>query len=98
MRNRSPMILQYENGKTFEGVALSTTGNTMRVALRGYEDVIELVRVDGQWVSEDWQLVRIQPAWKMGRALPQVPEAELVCPREVASQLAALMRGTSGDP
>ena len=95
MRTQAEMILQYENGKTVEGVALSTTDSWMRVALRGYNDVIELVRVDGQWISEDCETVRIQPAWQLGRPLQQVPEADLVCPREVAFQLARLMSGTS---
>lgn len=89
------MILQYENGKTVEGVALYSTDSTMRVALRGHHDVIELVRVDGQWISEDCVPVRIQPAWQLGHPLQQVPEADLVCPREVAFQLARLMSGTS---
>jgi|KBSSwiStaDraftv2_1062776.scaffolds.fasta_scaffold2987979_1 hypothetical protein len=98
------MILQYESGKTIEGVALSSTDSTMRVALRGHNDVIELVRVDGQWISEDCELVRIQTAWQMGcpsrqtREVPQIQEAELVCPREVAFQLARLMGGAPSEP
>jgi hypothetical protein len=95
------MILQYENGMTVEGVALSSTDTTMRVALRGHNDVIELVRVDGQWISEDYQTVRIQIAWQMDspspliQQVPKIDEAELVCPGEVAYQLARLMGGPS---
>lgn len=97
MRNRSRMILHYENGKSIEGIALSSTGSTMRVALRGYEDVIELVRVDGEWISEDWEPVRIHPAWRARGSSRPIAEAEFVCPREVAFQLARIVRGESAD-
>ncbi len=86
------MIIQYANGKTIEGVALSRTESTMRVALRGYEDVIELVRVHGHWISEDWEPVQLQPSWRVRRPLPPLSEAEFVCSREVASRLVGLLR------
>ena len=55
------MIIQYANGMTMEGVTLSRTESTMRVALRGHNDAIELFQLNGCWITEDWQPVRIEP-------------------------------------
>jgi len=89
--DRGYMIIQYANGKTMEGVALSREDNAMRVALRGHHDAIELFQVNGCWITEDWEPVRIQPEWDSHRPLACLSEAEFVCPRELASRLMHLL-------
>ena len=85
------MIIQYANGKTMEGVALSKQDNTMRVALRGHNDAVELFQVNGCWVTEDWEPVRIQTGLNAHNS-PWLSEAEFVCPHDLASRLIHLLR------
>ena len=86
------MTLEYANGKTIEGVVLCRTESAMRVALRGHNDVVELMQVDGQWISEDRQPVRIQNPCRARAPLSQSAEDDLVCPEEVVSELVELVR------
>jgi hypothetical protein len=85
------MIIQYANGKTMEGVALSKKDNTMRVALRGHNDAVELFQVNGCWVTEDWEPVRIETGLN-AHNFPMQSEAEFVCPQDLASRLIHLVR------
>lgn len=86
------MIIQYANGMTMEGVALSRTEDTMRMALRGHNDAIELFQVNGCWITEDWQPVRIQPEPDPDNCLSSASEDEFVCSHELASRLIHLLR------
>jgi len=84
------MIIRYANGKTMEGVALSRQENTLRVALRGHNDAIELFQVNGRWITEDWEPVWIQSGLD-AHDPPSPSEADFVCSRELASRLIHLL-------
>ena len=91
------MLIQFAGGKIMEGVALSRHENTMRVALRGHNDAIELFHLNGCWITEDWEPVRIQA--EMDNAnLPSLSEAEFLCSSELASQLVDLLQSGPAEP
>jgi hypothetical protein len=81
------MIIQYSNGKTMEGVTLSKTASTMRVALRGHNDAIELFQVNGCWITDGWEAVRIRPELEAREDASFPTEEEFVCPQDLACQL-----------
>ena len=55
------MIIRDDNGASMEGITLWQAGGMMRVAVRGRDDAVEFVRaLNGTWVSEDCEPVRIE--------------------------------------
>ena len=89
------MILQYENGKTSQGIALFQSEKTLRVALDGCEDIVELTRIHGHWVSEELEVVRLEPSWRVLRPVETLSEEDCVCSPELASRLiGSLLRGS----
>ena len=89
------MIIQFASGKTMEGIALSIQNHTMRVALRGHNDAIELFQVNGCWITEGWEAVRIHSGVEASEDRESASEAEFVCSRELASQLITLLQAGS---
>jgi len=75
-----------------EGVTLSRTASTMRVALRGHNDAIELVQVNGCWITDAWEAVRIQPELDAQPDALFPAEEEFVCPRDLAFRLIHSLR------
>lgn len=53
------MTIRYRNGYTVEAILLAREATSMRVAIRGAEDVTELNQIDGKWISEDCEPVDI---------------------------------------
>ena len=86
------MIIQFANGTTMEGVALARIDNTMRVALRGHNDAIEMFQVNGCWLTEDWEPVRIRTGLDACTPVFAPSEAEFVCPQDLASHLIHLLQ------
>ena len=64
----------------------------MRVALRGHNDAIELFQLNGCWITEDWQPVRIEPELDAHDSLSSRSEDEFVCSQELATRLIHLIR------
>jgi hypothetical protein len=63
----------------------------MRVLLKGSEDVAEFTEVNGTWVSEDCEPVRVETAWQRHSPSETPSEADCVCSRELASRLLHLL-------
>ena len=84
------MTIGYRDGKTIEGVTLARTANTMRVAVKGCDDVAELINVHGTWVSEDCEPVTIEYGPRRN-SLATPAEADCICPPELAARLIDLL-------
>ena len=80
------MIIQYTNGQKMEAVLISRNGNTMRVALKGSDDVVVLNELNGSWVTDDCEPVEVTFAWELPAA-PAVCEDDFICSPELAAQL-----------
>ena len=53
-------LIGYSSGIIVEAVVLSTRPNRMRVAVAGFQDALELRRVDGQWFAEGGEPVEFE--------------------------------------
>jgi len=85
------MIIQYTNGEAIEGLLLARTEKTIRVATPGEDEVLEFTCVNGTWVSEDCEPVRIEFAWQRKSRRPVVTEADCICRPELAARLIHLL-------
>jgi hypothetical protein len=88
------MTITYANGKTIKAALVVRDETWMRVVLAGNEDVTEFRLVNGTWVAEDCEAVRIE----FGPARPvyrEYQEEDFVCSKELAVQLIHLL--LSGD-
>ncbi len=85
------MTIRHANGQATEAILLSHTGNTIRVMLKGAGDVAEFTEVNGIWVSEDCEPVRVESAWQRRSPSEAPAEADCVCSHELASRLLHLL-------
>jgi hypothetical protein len=85
------MIIRYADGTTVEAILVSRNGNTMRVVMRGSDDVAEFTGWNGTWVAEDCEPVTIEFEWQRQALSQPVTEDDCVCPRELASRLIHLL-------
>src|SRR5580658_7766200 len=81
------MTITYSNGIAVEAVLLSRTENTMRLAVQGADDVIEVSNINGTWVAADCEPVSIRFAWERRDRKPVISEAECCCSQELAAKL-----------
>src|SRR6516225_7375869 len=85
------MIIRYNNGQAFEAALLSRTQDSMRIALKGTDDVVELKQIHGVWVSEDCEPVRVDFEWQQQRPVEAVTEADCICSHDLAARLIHLL-------
>ena len=57
------MLITLLDGQKIEGVIYLQTGNTMRVALKGAEDLVDFTCISGQWLSENCEPVEVEWVW-----------------------------------
>jgi hypothetical protein len=85
------MTIRYTDGQTKEAVLLSRTKDSLRVVLEGADDLIELKRIRGTWISDDCEQVEVAFAWE-GNARPEKPkEADCVCSHDLAARLISML-------
>jgi hypothetical protein len=90
------MTINYLDGRSVEAVLLSRTEQTLRVAVQGAEDVIELANIRGTWVSDECEPVSIRFAWQRNGQKPCVSEDDFCCSHELAAKLTqALFTGAN---
>jgi hypothetical protein len=89
------MTIRYAGGRTSEAVILSRTDDTMRVAIKGSDDVAEFISVDGAWMSENREPVEIEFAWQRHGRRKVIAEADCICSGELASRLVDLLLNES---
>ncbi|HXS96765.1 MAG TPA: hypothetical protein VN736_19325 [Candidatus Limnocylindrales bacterium] len=93
LASETQMIITYQNGLSLEGVALSRTDSTMRVAFRDQEDPVDFSLLNGAWVSEDCEPVTIQ--FVARRAATPTTEEECICAPDLAARLIAMLHTDS---
>jgi hypothetical protein len=85
------MTIQYASGDIFEAVLLSRTSDTLRAAMPGEDDVKTFTLINGAWISEECEPVRIEIAWERCEEARVPDEAECVCSQELASRLTSML-------
>ena len=83
------MKIRYQNGQTAEAITLYRGESIMRVAVRGTEDVLELRRAAGTWVTEDCEPVTIE--YSSRRTSDFVTEEDCTCAADLAARLIHLL-------
>jgi hypothetical protein len=92
------MTIRYNNGYTVDALLLAQTEASMRVGLRGGEDVVEFRKIKGRWVSEDCEPVEVEFAWTRRSDEPTVTLDDCICSPELAAQLLHMLFSGEVDP
>lgn len=88
------MKIRYGNGQIAETFTLCHTDTSMRIAIRGTDDVLELRRVGATWVAEDCEVI-IDDSPR--RAYAPVSEEDCICPPDLAARLLDLLYTDSAE-
>jgi len=90
------MKIRYQDGLAVEAVTLSRSEKSMRVALSGGDDVLDLRRIGGAWVTEDCEPVSIEyPSRRAPGAT--IREEDCICPADLAAHLIHLLLNDSSE-
>lgn len=89
------MTIRYSNGFQVEGVLLTRTEDSMRVAVQGSDDILQLSLILGQWITEDCELVQVNFAWAKQDDRTVVTLDDCICSKDLAAKLLHLL--FSGD-
>ena len=54
------ILINYKNGRVLQGIVLSFGDQLMRVAIKDTDDAAEFRLINGFWVSEDCEIVRLE--------------------------------------
>ena len=81
------MFITFLDGQKIEAVIYSQNGSTMRVAVKGAEDLVDFTSISGQWLSENCEPVDIEFAWQRIPTKETVTEADCICSQELATHL-----------
>jgi hypothetical protein len=65
--------------------------HTIRVAVKGGDDLLEFQDFNGTWISEDLEPVRIDFEWQKHGRKVEVTEADCICSQELAARLIHLL-------
>ena len=85
------MIIRYSNGQVLEAALLSEAQNSMRIAIQGSDDVLELTHINGTWAPEECELVQVEFALSRQQQLDAIREEECICSPELAARLLHLL-------
>jgi hypothetical protein len=92
------MTIRYSDGRVVEALLLSRGDDTVRLQVKGADDVMEFLNIRGTWVSADCEPVSIEFAWHCDDREPVVSETDCVCSPELADRLRQLLfTGSSED-
>jgi hypothetical protein len=84
------MKIRYQNGSAIEGLTLYRTDQTMRMAVSGRDDVMELTRIHGAWITDDCEPVTMETGIAFKDVVSDADE-DFICPRELAEHLVSLL-------
>jgi hypothetical protein len=92
------MVLTYADGSKKEAFLLARTENTIRVAIPGSDDPLELTNVRGTWVTADCEMVRVEFAWEGKTREEVLSEADCICSHDLAARLLHLLWSGEEEP
>lgn len=90
------MRISYQNGAVLEGIMLYRTEESMRVAVKGRDDVMDVRNVHGTWVSDECEPVTMEIGASYQTGM-EYSDDEFICPRSLADQLISLLVDDSVD-
>lgn len=87
------MKIRDGNGQAAGILVLRQTATSLRVAIRGTDDLLELRKAAGTWVTDDGDVFIDNPR----RASHSVTEEDCICPAGLAALLVDLLYTDSSD-
>lgn len=90
------MQMRFQNGTLLEALTLSRTQQTLRIAVKGQDDVMELNNIHGTWVSEECEPVTVEMAM-MSKTADADSEDDFICSQELACYLIRLISASDED-
>ena len=84
------MKIRYQNGSAIEGLTLYRTDQIMRIAAAGVDDVMELTRIHGAWITDDCEPVTMETGIQFKDVVSDSDE-DFICPKELAEHLVSLL-------
>jgi len=92
------MTIRYPDETVLKALLLARGNDTLRVTVRGDDDVRTFTLIKGTWISEECEAVKIEVAWQPCEEVEVLNETECVCSKELTSRLMSmLLAGTEGD-
>ena len=85
------ILINYRNGRVLQAVILSFGDQLMRVAIKDSDDAAEFRLINGAWISEDCEIVRLEFASGGARVDIQDDFLDAVLRAEVSSQPVRVM-------
>ena len=93
------MTITYPNGTVLKAIVLSQEEHEIRAVAADCDDVLVFTRIQGAWISEEWEPVAFEFEWQRRVASHDCREHEYICPKELADRLiSALFVGDEPDP
>lgn len=71
------IVIQHSDGTTQEGILLSLQGETVRIAGKGSDDILEFRLISGKWVSEACDVVTFAFPVAIFEAIGMMPEGKI---------------------
>jgi hypothetical protein len=68
------IVIEHTDGTTQQGILLSLQGDTLRIAAKGSDDILEFRLVSGSWVSEDCEVATFAFPLAIFEAIGITPE------------------------
>jgi len=87
----------YANGTVTEALLLSRKGDTLRASVPGEDDIRELTRTEGGWITEEREPVTIEFEWQRNLAAEVPNETDCICSKELADRLKAKLLGVPAE-
>jgi hypothetical protein len=81
-----------------EAALVSRTGNSIRVAINGAEDIAEFREKNGVWISEDCDPATVDFALTKLAAKTAVCVDDCICPPELAARLVTMLYESEREP
>jgi hypothetical protein len=88
------MKIRYGNGQMAETITFCHSETSMRVAIRGTDDALELRRVGATWVAEDGEVVIDGNSRRLSGC---ITEEDCICPPDLAARLLDLLYTDSSE-
>jgi hypothetical protein len=70
------IVIQHSDGSSQEGILLSLQGDTVRIAGKGSDDVLEFRLMHNKWISEDCDVVTFAFPLAIFEAIGIMPGSE----------------------
>ena len=84
------MKIRYQNGSAVEAIALSKSGQSLRVAVKDAEDAMELTHIRGTWVTDDCEPVTLEMGLA-GKPVENFSDDSFLCSQQLAEYLVRLL-------